>query len=392
MFTATADLESALAILACTALGRPRNLVRLPVEEAQSLLASANGCAALRALAERFALPTGIVPPPATMEKLFDDELLSMRALRLHRGRNVYSAGKQALWNALWGPFRDVLLPDSPTMTLLQELVALHTTAAHPDLEYCADVLCERLGAAGFDVDRRERADHPPILVARRPARGMAGRVVLYGHYDAAETPAEDWATPQWRVAELGGRVYGCAVGDNKAALAVRLAAIARMAKSPELVLLLQGEEECGSPLAHDEFPHLLGAMDATLWLEENGYHDLDGTQRILAGVVRASTFGLGPPDRALDEIATALGRDAAIWGVGARVEPRGLNKDFFPRGCPFQRNLPAGARYLAIGVNDPASGIHRPNESVPVWTFALHARQLATLFREVDGAARRSA
>jgi hypothetical protein len=43
----------------------------------------------------------------------------------------------------------------------------------------------------------------------------------------------------------------------------------------------------------------------------------------------------------------------------------------------------------MALGVNDPASTIHRPNESVPTWTFALHARQFETVLREVDHLAR---
>ena len=39
-----------------------------------------------------------------------------------------------------------------------------------------------------------------------------------------------------------------------------------------------------------------------------------------------------------------------ASFGARHRVESRGLNKDFFPNGCPFNRSLPHGARYLAIG------------------------------------------
>ncbi|MDP3214641.1 MAG: M20/M25/M40 family metallo-hydrolase [Deltaproteobacteria bacterium] len=387
MFSATADLEGALTTLTATACGLPRDGGRLTVSRAAELLSSDAGHAGLLALAERLGVAAGELPSRPALARMFDDEMLSMRALKAHRGRNVYSAGKLALWNALWVPFRDQLLPREDAIALLTELVALRTVAGNPDLLRCADVLTTRLTALGFSIERLTREGHAPILVARRAARGLRGRVVLYGHYDAAETPATDWTTDPWILQERDGRFYGCAVGDNKAPLAVRLAAIASMDRTPELIWVLQGEEECGSPFAHAAFPELLRGLQATLFLEENGYHDLDGTQRLLARTLGEGGASLAP-DVVLDRVNTALSRDASDWGLKSRVEVRGLNKDFFGGGCPFNRHLPPGSRYLAIGVNDPASGIHRPNESVPTWTFALHARQLTTVFREVDRAA----
>lgn len=390
MFSATADLEGALTILAGTAFGLPRDGGRLSVSRAAELFGSEVGHAALLALAERLGVAAGELPSRSAVVRMFDDELLSMRALKAHRGRNVYSAGKVALWNALWSPFRDCLLPQTEAIALLSELVTLRTVVGSPDLIRCTDVLAARLAALDFSIERITREGHPPVVIARRPARGLAGRVVLYGHYDAAETSATDWTTDPWTLQEREGRLYGCAVGDNKAPLAVRIIAIAGMDRTPELIWVLQGEEESGSPFAHAVFPELLRDLRATLFLEENGYHDPDGTQRLLARILGEGSASLAP-DAVLDRMNAALSRDASDWGLKSRVEARGLNKDFFGGGCPFNRHLPPGSRYLAIGVNDPASGIHRPNESVATWTFALHARQLATVFREVDRAARGS-
>ena len=81
----------------------------------------------------------------------------------------------------------------------------------------------------------------------------------------------------------------------------------------------------------------------------------------------------------------------AGEYQLDHRVEARSLNKDFFEQGCPWNRNLPKGARYLSVGTNDPRSGIHRANESVPMWTFPVHKAQLAAILEWVDETARRS-
>lgn len=388
MFTATADLEVALTTLANTALSLPRDVRRFPLARCRELLASEEGHRALLDLCERVGVSPAQMPSREALDRMFDDELLSMKALKLHRGRNVYSAGKLALWDALWVPFRDLLAPDAEALALLAELVDLRTTEGGEALGVCADALTQRLTAMGFEVERIERQGNAPLLVARRAAREMAGRVVMYSHYDAAETPRDAWESDPWTLTERDGRLYGCAVGDNKAPLALRLVALSRMARSPEIVWLLQGEEECGSPLAHDALPAVIRDLDATLWLEENGYFDPDGTQRMIARTIGSNGESLAP-DASLDAVIRAVARDASAWGLAHCVEVRGLNKDFFARGCPFNRSLPKGARYLALGVNDPASTIHRPNESVPMWTFALHARQFETALREVDRIAR---
>lgn len=207
---------------------------------------------------------------------------------------------------------------------------------------------------------------------------------MLYAHYDVEDPDPARWQGDPWTLTERDGRLYGVGVADNKATLAHRLVLLEHLERTPALVWVIQGEEEIGSPLAHGALPGLLaealadvGAADgAGLWLEENGYFDRDGTQRLLARVRRGGADG--PPDGPLDGLLDRLAAIGRGFGVGARREVRGLNKSFFETGCPFDRALPEGARYLAIGVDDPDSRIHAPNESVPMWTFPLHARQLA--------------
>ncbi len=386
MFSATEDLEEALTLVCATALGLDRKVHRrMRFGDCASLLTSENGHTAYANLAARFGVPASDVPTCAALTQLFADEALSMKALRLHRGRNVYSAGKLALWNLVWKPLRAALGPDEETLRLARELVAFDTRPGGPDIVACVGWLSHQLRSAGFEVCSIEPDDGNPILVARRTARGFGGRVVLYGHYDAAPTEVAEWESPPFQLTERSGRLYGLGTGDNKIALAVRLREFARMDRCPEILWLLQGDEETGSRAAHRVFPALVAKHAAALWLEETGYHDDDGTQRLLARILGGQGETDLPPDQALWRLIAALGSVDHDFGVGHRLESRSLNKDFFASGCPFNRNLPEGARYLAIGVNDPSSTIHRANESVPTWTLPVHARQLHVVMRWVD-------
>lgn len=390
MFSATEDLAEALSLVCATAMGLDRRAGgRMSFADCAARLTSEAGYAAFADLGRRLGVPAAEIPDHAPLKRAFDDELLSMKALRLHHGRNVYSAGKLVLWNLVWKPLRPFLLPDPETLRLARDLVAFDSRPGSTSVGACVEWLAGALHRAGFRVERIDPEDGNPILVARRDARGQAGRLVLYGHYDAAPTDFAEWASPPLELAERAGRLHGLAAGDNKVALAVRLRVLGQLERSPEIVWLLQGDEETGSRAAHRHFPALMRDLSATLHLEENGYQDDDGTTRLLARTIAPDGGEDLPPDAALFRLIDRLGATGSDFGVRHRIECRSLNKDFFATGCPFNRNLPPDARYLAIGVNDPTSGIHRPDESVPTWTPPLHARQLAVVMDWVDETAR---
>ncbi len=381
MFSGSTDLDDAMTLLAQTAMGLPRDSSRLTLEQAHEHCCSVEGYHQLLQTAERFQIAPETLLGREQLDRLFRDELLSRKALRTHAARNVYNSGKVALWQALWDPFKDKLLPNQALLQTMAHFTALDTSDSGSDVQTGVDWLVLQLEAMGFAVETLTNQGHSPILFARRAAVGMQGHLVLYGHYDTVKPKSERWETEPLKLTIKDNRLYGCGIGDNKGALAVRLQTIAGMDKAPALTWILQGEEEIASPLAHQEFPSLLQGLEATIWLEETGYHDDDGTQRLLARVIGNEQEGDLPPDRALWTLIESLAYDAALWGVGYRVESRSLNKDFFQNGCPFNKQLPTGARYLAIGINDPRSGIHKPNESIPAWTIRLHQRQLTTLF-----------
>jgi acetylornithine deacetylase/succinyl-diaminopimelate desuccinylase-like protein len=141
----------------------------------------------------------------------------------------------------------------------------------------------------------------------------------------------------------------------------------------PGLAWIIQGEEEIGSPWAHTLFPRL-ALPDISLWIEETGYFEEDGTQRVLARRI--------PP-----QLAPILDRVAALAraeGRDVRVLDRYLNKAFGESRCPCLTHLVRGAPYLAIGPNDTRTRIHAPDESLPLGTLALASRQFLGVLQEV--------
>jgi hypothetical protein len=194
----------------------------------------------------------------------------------------------------------------------------------------------------------------------------------------------QHWTHPPSELTVADGRLFARGVADNKGPLACRLAALAALESAPRLTWLIQGEEETGSAVAHALLPGVMRNLRPTLWLDETGYHDhQDGTLRLLGRTIGEADASL-PPDAALTDLLRALRGLASRWGIAARHERRGLNKSVVEGGCPFNHALPEGARYLAIGVNDSGARIHGLNESLPGWTFPLHAAELDVIFRWV--------
>ena len=328
----------------------------------------------------------------------FRRAILSGAAHKAHMGRDVYGTANKGLWDLAVAPFgaaiRDRFGPtlgiEAPTseapdhaVELLRTLVAFDTSPRGTGHDDAVAWLASRLRDLGFTLEVLSADEGRPLILAHRPARGLNGHVVLYGHYDVTSSgDPTRWTHPPDRLTLADGRLHGRGVGDNKGPLACRLHALAVLDQTPALTWILQGEEETGSRVAHAHFPRLLAHLSPTLWLEETGYHDHeDGTLRLLARTVGPQEESL-PPDAAGRDLLRGLRALASRWAIASRVEHRGLNKAVVAGGCPFDQNLPEGGRYLAVGINDSGSRIHGRDESVPGWTFPLHVDQLDVVFR----------
>lgn len=342
------------------------------------------------------------------VQAAFRGAIINGRAHRAHMGRDIYGSTNKRLWDLTCGEFGTKVAdrfgaglgdtamrrsdggPSTAVLDALRSLIEFDTSPAGADHEVCVAWLSERMVHLGFELEVRVRDGGRPLVIGRRAACGLAGHAVLYGHYDVTAPGALDaWTHPPRALTIADGRLWAGGVADNKGPLAARLAALAEIEHAPALTWLIQGEEETGSPVAHALLPEVMAELRPTIWLDETGYHDHeDGTLRLLARTMGASGTS-APPDAELAELLRALCGLASRWGVGARHEVRGLTKNVVAGGCPFNTNLPAGARYLAVGVNDSRARIHAPNESIPTWTFPLHAAELDVIFRWVDRTAR---
>lgn len=260
-------------------------------------------------------------------------------------------------------------------IALVAQWMSRMPTAENPaGLAAVRDDLHRRLLDLGFAVTVQGAPPAQAVLCATRPPAQGTRWVGLFAHYDV-ELPGAEWTSEPFTPRLSQGRVYGRGIADNLGPLALRCLALAaaRDRPLPGLLWIIQGEEEIGSPFAHQLFPHL-DLPPVSLWIEETGYFEQDGTQRLL----------LRHPDPALASAVQVLSDLASADGRGQRVLDRYLNKAFGEARCPCLLHLVRGRPYVAIGPNDTRSRIHAADESLPLDTLDLSSRQFLRLLEEV--------
>lgn len=263
-----------------------------------------------------------------------------------------------------------------PWLSLVASWVAARPTASHPaGLARVREDLAGRLEKLGFSVRAYGSGSAVPVLVAVRPPDEGVLWAGLFAHYDVEEA-GDGWSSDPFALRVRSGRAFGRGVGDNLGPLGLRLLTLEGAIDGgalPGLVWVIQGEEEIGSPWAHSLFP-TLELPDIALWIEETGYFEEDGTQRLLARRI--------PP-----HFVNVLSRIEALAradGRGVRVHDRYLNKAFGESRCPCLTHLVRSAPYLAVGPNDTRTRIHAPDESLPLGSLDLAAAQFKAVLHEV--------
>ncbi|MFJ9518223.1 dipeptidase [Kitasatospora sp. NPDC101801] len=120
-----------------------------------------------------------------------------------------------------------------------------------------AEWLAEQLRATGFPVVEVWETDGLPAVFAEWPSGDPAAPTALvYGHHDVQPAAKEDgWATEPFEPTVVGRRLYARGAADDKGqvffhtlGLRAHLAATGRTAPAVNLKLLVEGEEESGSP------------------------------------------------------------------------------------------------------------------------------------------------
>ncbi len=138
----------------------------------------------------------------------------------------------------------------------LERLVRIPSVSADPaaaaHLRASAGEVATLLREAGLlEVDVLTVEGGQPAVLARRPGPPGAPTVLLYAHHDVQPAGARrDWDSDPFEPAERGGRLYARGAADDKAGIAVHLAALrAHGSRLPVgVTVLVEGEEEIGSP------------------------------------------------------------------------------------------------------------------------------------------------
>ncbi|MEV8334106.1 dipeptidase [Streptomyces niveus] len=143
----------------------------------------------------------------------------------------------------------------------LAEWLRIPSVSAQPehdaDVRRSADWLAASLRETGFPVAEIWETPGAPAVFAEWPSDDPGAPVVLvYGHHDVQPAAREDgWRTDPFEPVVQDGRLYARGAADDKGqvffhTLGVRahLAATGRATPAVHLKLLVEGEEESGSP------------------------------------------------------------------------------------------------------------------------------------------------
>ena len=213
------------------------------------------------------------------------------------------------------------------------------------------------------------KADYRPIIIAESARQSNRPTVGFFGHYDVEEADADNWSVDPWTLSGKDGRWYGRGVADNIVPLAQRIVLLEDLATHCNLLFVLQGEEEIGSPFAMEVYPKL-NLPEVDVWVEETGYFFRNGKHRIMAVNVNEKLQGVID---AIEDMNTNQGRESAV-----RVRP--MNKAFGNQGCPCLVHLLNDTPYIALGPNDDHSTIHGIDESINPDLLGISATHLVRL------------
>ena len=161
-----------------------------------------------------------------------------------------------------------------------------------------AALLVETLQELGFSAEAVPTSGHPMVLGHWNKAPG-APTVLLYGHYDVQPPdPLDAWISPPFEPTIRDGRIYARGIGDNKGQHFAQLLAIESHLKVHgtlpcNIVFLLEGEEEIGSPRIAEFVAANRDRLKADFVVTADGPLHASGLPTISYGVRGVASFEL---------------------------------------------------------------------------------------------------
>ena len=224
--------------------------------------------------------------------------------------------------------------------------------ARHDDVRRSAQWLAGHLRQSGFPVAEVWETAGLPAVHAHWPAADPgAPRVLVYGHHDVQPAVLGDgWDYEPFEPYEKDGKIFGRGASDDKGqvlfhVLGVRAALAASGADQPPvtLTLLIEGEEESGSPsfarLLRERAgrlrPDVIVISDTTMWAADTpsictGMRGLAEAEVTVTGPARdlhSGSFGGGVPNPA-HVLASLL---AGLHDENGRITLPGFYDDVVP-------------------------------------------------------------
>lgn len=161
-----------------------------------------------------------------------------------------------------------------------------------------AGLLTDMLERLGFETRQVATKGHP-MVVARRLDAKDAPTALLYGHYDVQPPdPLDQWVSPPFEPTIRDGRVYARGVADNKGQHLAQILAIETLLKVHgklpcNVIMLLEGEEEVGSPHIADFVREHRDLLKADLAITADGPMHPSGRPTVKLGSRGVISFEL---------------------------------------------------------------------------------------------------
>lgn len=161
-----------------------------------------------------------------------------------------------------------------------------------------ADLLLAWLRDLGMQAQLLPTHGWPLVLGRRNDAPG-APTVLLYGHYDVQPPdPLDAWVSPPFEPQVRNGRVYARGAGDNKGQHVAQLLALEALLSCYgslpcNVVVLLEGEEEVGSPHLAEAVEQYRDLLGCDLVITADGPLHESGLPCLMFGVRGVLSFEL---------------------------------------------------------------------------------------------------
>lgn len=255
------------------------------------------------------------------------------------------------------------------------DLLRIQNVAANPEgLKANAERIASLYELRGFVMELLQIDGAPPLVVGERKSVGATRTIAIYAHYDGQPVTAAEWTAPPFAPAlftkaktdggeqialpEVGAaigddwRLYARSAGDDKAPIIALAAAIdaldaAKISPTSNIVLILDGEEEAGSP----NLPRYLKENaayfdDVDLWLFCDGPTHQSGAAQIVFGVrgvagLEVTVYG---PNRGLHSGHYGNWAPGPGWRLARLLatmkddDGRVLVKDFYKSAAPVTK------------------------------------------------------